>query len=171
MNYKLLFIIIPVCLIVLVIGADLYMPVLFSLLRRAAQVKMAEGLSRPYSSGSLSLMYVMVPDMETAKKLAKPLIQKKQAACVNIIPQVTSVYEWEGQIEESSELVMLIKTATHRVDEISTFIRENHPYDVAAALSIKIDNGNPPFLDWITKTVNSPADHHESSTRTEGDGQ
>merc|ERR1712154_483158 len=144
--------------VVLVIGTEVYMPILFSLLRRVAQTKMAEGVSRSYSSGSLSLMYVMVPDMETAKKLAKPLIQNKQAACVNIIPQVTSVYEWEGEIEESSELVMLIKTSTSRVEEISTFIRENHPYDVAAAISIKIDNGNPPFLDWIASTVSDKAE-------------
>ncbi|XP_012941683.1 divalent-cation tolerance protein CutA [Aplysia californica] len=147
------FLIASLAFVVLVIGADFYMPALLSFLRRVAQVKMAEGAARAYSSGSLSIVYVMVPDMETAKTLAKPLVQNKQVACINIIPHVTSIYEWEGQMEESSELVMLMKTATSKVDEISEFIRKNHPYDVAAVVSTKIDNGNPPFLDWISDTV------------------
>ena len=129
------------------------MPILFSILRRVAQGKMADITARSYMSGTLSLMYVTVPDIKTAKDLARPLIQKKQAACVNIIPQITSIYEWEGKIEEDNEVVMLIKTATSNIDEISTFIRKNHPYDVAAVISVKIDNGNPPFLDWVSNTV------------------
>merc|ERR1719483_284448 len=103
-------------------------------------------------------MYVTVPDIKTAKDLARPLIQKKQAACVNIIPQITSIYEWDGKIEEDNEVVMLIKTATSNVDEISTFIRKNHPNDVAAVISVKIDNGNPPFLDWVSNIVKEASD-------------
>jgi len=140
-------------LIVLSIGLETYMPLLFSVLRRVSKNKMADAAVRSYVSGSLSLMYVTVPDIQTGKKLARPLIEKKQAACVNIIPQITSVYEWEGKIEEDNEAVMLIKTATSNVDMISKYIREHHPYDVAAAISVKIDNGNPPFLDWVADTV------------------
>ncbi|XP_059149250.1 protein CutA homolog isoform X2 [Physella acuta] len=127
------------------------MPVLFAFLRRI--VAMAEGQVRPYTSGAASMAFVSVPNIEVAKKLASDIVKNKLAACVNIIPQVTSVYEWEGKINEDSELLLMIKTMTSKVEELSEFVRKNHPYEVAEVISAQIDKGNPPYLDWISKTV------------------
>lgn len=94
-----------------------------------------------------------VPDELLAKKLAHLIISKKLAACVNIIPKITSIYEWEGKINEDSEVLLMIKTMTSRVDELAKFVRENHPYSVAELISTPIDKGNPLYLKWIQETV------------------
>lgn len=91
--------------------------------------------------------------MEVAKKLAHGIISNKLAACVNIIPSVTSVYEWEGKIQEDNELLLMLKTQTGKVDDLSKFVRENHPYSVAEVISTPIENGNLPYLKWIHDTV------------------
>lgn len=112
--------------------------------------------SNAYSAGDSSICYVTTPNEETAKKIAKDLITSKRAACVNIIPNIQSIYEWEGQINEDTEYLLMIKTTTENVPDLTTFVRENHPYSVAEVISVKIENGNPPYLDWIAKTVKKP---------------
>ena len=104
-------------------------------------------------SGVFSAAFVTVPDMEVAEKLASGLVTSKLAACVNIIPGLTSVYEWEGKVEKDSELLLMIKTRTERVDELSAWVKANHPYDVCEVISTKIDNGNPPYLKWLGEVV------------------
>lgn len=115
---------------------------------------MSSTTSTAYVAGSNSIAYVTTPNEETSKKLAKELINRRLAACVNIIPRVISIYEWEGEVNEDEEQLLMIKTATEKVNELSEFVRQNHPYTVAEVISVKIDNGNPPYLDWVTKSVN-----------------
>ena len=85
-------------------------------------------------------------------------MKQKLAACVNIVPGVTSVYEWEGKIENDDEVLMMIKTRTSTVQTVSKFIRENHPYDVAEVISTSIEQGNPPYLEWLGKVLPPPTD-------------
>lgn len=93
------------------------------------------------------------PDEQVAKKLAHGIISNKLAACVNIIPRITSIYHWDGKINEDSEVLMMIKTKTSKVDELSIYVRENHPYSVAEVISLPIDNGNPLYLKWLQDSV------------------
>ncbi|CAO1425391.1 unnamed protein product [Diamesa serratosioi] len=106
-----------------------------------------------YQPGSASTCFVTAPDEETAKKIAHGLVSNKLAACVNIIPKITSIYEWEGKINEDTEVMLMIKTRSTKVDELTKYVTDNHPYDVAEVISLPIENGNPPYLDWISKTV------------------
>lgn len=129
---------------------------LFGLLSRrsiatATPFRMAEKAA--YVPGSNSIVYVTIADLDSAKILAHKIIDKNLAACVNIIPQLTSIYKWEGKINEDSELLLMIKTGTDKVDQLSKFVKENHSYSVPEVISIKIENGNADYLDWITKTV------------------
>lgn len=112
--------------------------------------------STPYTPGASSICYVTTPNEESAKKIAHNLVSNKLAACVNIIPGIQSIYEWEGRINEDTEHLLMIKTTTENVDDLSTFVRENHPYSVAEVISVKIENGNPPYLDWLQKSVKMP---------------
>lgn len=106
-----------------------------------------------YQPGTHSVAYVTTPSEEVAKKIAHGLVSKKLAACINIIPKVTSVYEWEGKINEDSEALMMIKTRSCRIDELTLFVKENHPYSVCEVISLPIENGNDPYLKWIGDTV------------------
>ncbi|XP_039453768.1 protein CutA homolog isoform X1 [Culex pipiens pallens] len=107
----------------------------------------------PYEPGQHSIAYVTTPDENSAKALARKLVERKLAACVNIIPGLTSVYEWEGKLNEDHETLLMIKTRTSRVDELAKFVRENHPYSVAEVISVPIENGNPPYLEWLSRSV------------------
>lgn len=111
-----------------------------------------------YQSGSSSVAFVTTPDRESARKLGRSIVELKLAACVNIVSQVESIYKWEGEISEDSEYLLMIKTRTSRIDDLSKFIRENHPYSVAEVIALPIQNGNPPYLDWIAQTVPTKAE-------------
>ncbi|CAH1272295.1 protein CutA homolog isoform X2 [Branchiostoma lanceolatum] len=107
----------------------------------------------PYTSGTHSACFVTVPDEEVGKKIARGLVQNKLAACVNIIPKIISVYEWEGKVEEDGELLLMIKTRTSKVAALTDFVRKNHPYDVPEVISTKLDQGNPAYMKWLGETV------------------
>lgn len=109
--------------------------------------------STSYVAGSASVAYVTAPDSSVAKTLAHGLINLKLAACINIIPSITSIYMWEGELNEDTEVLMMIKTNTSKIDDISKYIREHHPYKVAEVISVPIENGNAPYMDFLAKAL------------------
>lgn len=113
----------------------------------------AETNATVYSAGTHSVAYVTVPNEEVAKNLAHGLVRGKLAACVNIIPKITSIYEWKDEINEDSELLLMIKTRTSRVGELIQYVRSHHPYEVCEVISLPIENGNEPYLKWISDIV------------------
>ena len=100
-----------------------------------------------------SVAYVTVPNDTVAKKLARGLVENKLAACVNIIPQLISIYEWEGKIQEDPELLLMIKTRTEKIDALTKYVKDNHPYTVCEVISLPIQNGNGDYLKWIGEVV------------------
>lgn len=80
------------------------------------------------------LVYTTFPDEATARSIARALVERKLAACVNLLPGMTSVYAWEGAIEEAGEIVGIVKTRKERAEAVSAAIRELHPYDTPAIL-------------------------------------
>ena len=101
-----------------------------------------------------NVVYVTCPDMEVSKKLAGSLVENNLAACVNIIPKITSVYKWEGKINNDEEYLLVIKSKTDAFEKLSTFVKNNHPYDVPEIISLPIQNGLKDYLDWINNEVN-----------------
>uniref|UniRef100_A0A182MBZ6 Uncharacterized protein n=1 Tax=Anopheles culicifacies TaxID=139723 RepID=A0A182MBZ6_9DIPT len=85
----------------------------------------------PVPANEYSVAFVTVPDNKVAVNVARQLVEKSLVACVNIIPGLTSIYAWEGKINEDPEVLMMIKTRTSRVEELIRFVREIHPYSVA----------------------------------------
>jgi len=98
-------------------------------------------------------MYVIVlvtcPDEKTAGNLADIVLNKRLAACVNIIPGMTSKYWWKGKVEKSKEALMIIKTKESLVHGIEKTVKEKHPYDVPEVIAIPIRSGSKEYLGWI----------------------
>lgn len=89
------------------------------------------------------------PDLDIATKLAETLVQKKLAACVNILPGITSIYEWKGETETGSELLLLIKTSRKCYKKLEKSILDMHPYELPEIISVPISNGFQAYLGWI----------------------
>lgn len=99
-----------------------------------------------------------VPDRETALRLARSLVGARLAACVNVVPGLTSVYRWEGAVEESAEILLVIKTTTEALPSLSARIVAEHPYSVPEILALEPRHGHQPYLDWILASVGSRAE-------------
>lgn len=99
------------------------------------------------------LIYSTFGELENAKKVARGLISLKLGACVNLIPKAMSFYEWEGVLEESEELIMLIKTVRRCEERVMEFVCEHHDYDVPALISLDIAGGAPDYLLWARGQV------------------
>jgi periplasmic divalent cation tolerance protein len=96
-----------------------------------------------------SLIFCTCPDHSTASKLATDLVTAKLAACINILPAITSIYSWQGQIETTAEVLLMIKSDTKHYAALETLILQLHPYQVPEIIAISIDQGFPDYLHWI----------------------
>jgi periplasmic divalent cation tolerance protein len=93
------------------------------------------------------------PDKETAIRVANTLVSKRLAACVNILPKLTSVYHWQGQIEASEEHLLLIKSTRTAYDEVESAICETHPYELPEVVAVPLIAGLESYLAWIGDNV------------------
>ena len=91
-------------------------------------------------------------NIDIATQCAHALIEKKLAACVNILPAITSIYAWEGQIETAQEQLLLIKIPAENYLIIENLIKQTHPYDVPEIIALPIERGLPDYLQWITNS-------------------
>src|SRR5476651_740910 len=94
------------------------------------------------------LVVTNLPDRESAEKLAALLIERRLAACVNILAPCASVYRWQGEIQHDEEHP-LIKTVHHRYAELEASIRANHPYELPEIIAVRIAEGLPAYLQWV----------------------
>ncbi len=90
---------------------------------------------------------------EKGEGLAKLLVEKKLAACVNVVKGLRSFYWWKGKIEEDDEELLIIKTSRETYGELEKQIRENHPYTVPEIIALPIILGNPDYLAWIDESL------------------
>ncbi|MCG5540648.1 MULTISPECIES: divalent-cation tolerance protein CutA [unclassified Halorhodospira] len=89
------------------------------------------------------------PDEETARRLAGEVVEARLAACVNIVPGVTSVFYWEGEAQAETECLLVIKTSDFAYTRLEGMLVERHPYELPEVIAVGIDKGLAGFLDWI----------------------
>jgi periplasmic divalent cation tolerance protein len=97
------------------------------------------------------LVYTTYPSLVEAERIGKAVLEKRLAACVNILPGMISHYWWEGAIERGEEVVMIIKTRASRAEEVRAAVKEMHSYTVPAILVLPIEGGEPAYLDWLMR--------------------
>ena len=95
------------------------------------------------------VVFCTIDTIERAKQLALELVKNRLAACVNIIPRGTSIYEWKGEIVEDKEFLLIIKTKATLYSKLETKIKELHPYEVPEIVSLDLEEGSKDYLDWI----------------------
>jgi periplasmic divalent cation tolerance protein len=95
--------------------------------------------------------------LELAQEIAFALVQAHEAACVNIIPGIRSIYRWEGEICNDGEFLILIKSSAERFEAIRTRIRRSHTYQVPEVIAIPVTAGDPDYLSWLSSSIADPS--------------
>jgi periplasmic divalent cation tolerance protein len=90
---------------------------------------------------------------EDAERIARVLVERGLAACVNIVPGVTSVYRWQGRIEAEAERLLVIKTRAQRFEELRRELVALHPYELPEVIALPLAAGHAPYLDWLDASV------------------
>lgn len=103
----------------------------------------------------LHLVISSCPNRESAESLAQQLVTAHLAACVSILPGVTSIYHWQGALQQDSEVLLLIKTAQPQVQPLITQLQQLHPYEVPEIIALAADAVHPPYLHWVLQCTDS----------------
>jgi periplasmic divalent cation tolerance protein len=96
------------------------------------------------------LVLTNLPDRASAERLAELIVERRLAACVNILAPCRSVYRWKGAVQRDEEHPMLIKTTAERYGALEQALREAHPYELPEIIAVPIGGGLPAYLDWVT---------------------
>ena len=99
------------------------------------------------------VVLVTVPDEETGRVLALEVVEAGLAACGSLVPGLTSVYRWEGEIRRDPECLVIFKTSAARVSALRERVVEDHPYEVPEVLALPVVEGHLPYLEWVQGEV------------------
>lgn len=88
-----------------------------------------------------------------AQRLARLLVESELAACVQVLPRMTSIYRWQGKIERSGETLLLIKTTRAAYARLETAIIQNHPYETPEIIALPVEAGSAKYLNWLATSV------------------
>ena len=106
----------------------------------------------------LAVVLVTAPDLKTARALAKAALQARLIACANLIPKIESHYWWQGKIESSAEVLLILKTQKSKLAALERLILAKHPYDTPEFLVLPLSTGSKKYLDWLER-VGVPPSH------------
>jgi periplasmic divalent cation tolerance protein len=103
------------------------------------------------------VVLVTAPDQKTARELARAALAAHLVACVNLIPRLESHYWWQGKLETSREVLLVLKTTRPRLAHLEQLILGHHPYDTPEFIALPLVAGSRRYLDWVTTSCTSPA--------------
>ena len=100
-----------------------------------------------------SLVLTTVKNRTEAKRLSEKLVSEKLAACVSVLPNVSSTYRWSGELERARENLLLIKTSNKKLNRLISRIKELHSYEMPEVLVVPIERGTPEYLKWLEESL------------------
>lgn len=95
--------------------------------------------------------FCTVPDRVSGDRIARALVEERLAACVNLVPGLTSIYRWQGKLEQATECLLLIKTTADRFEELKQRVQALHPYELPEIIAVPITAGDSTYLNWLTE--------------------
>lgn len=113
-------------------------------------------LSRRSPALPLLVCFCTCPDATSAARLADALVGERLAACVNIVPGLRSVYRWQGRVERSDEVLLLIKTSQARLPALSARVLDLHPHELPEVVAVEVAGGLSAYLDWVAEQTSDP---------------
>jgi periplasmic divalent cation tolerance protein len=99
------------------------------------------------------IIFVTAPSEKIASQIGKMIISKKLAACVNIIPEIRSLYRWKNKICNDKEFLIIIKSSAKRFNELAVKIQKMHPYEIPEIISIPITKGSNSYMKWLSENI------------------
>lgn len=99
------------------------------------------------------LVSIAAPDGETARRLARLLVEERLAACVQIVDPIRSVYRWQGAVQEEPEALLLVKSSRDLVPRIGELLAREHPYELPELAAVPIQAGSPAYLSWLEQAL------------------
>jgi len=109
-------------------------------------------------SENIAVVLVTVPNVEVAYSIAKTIVKEKIAACVNVIPEIRSIYTWEEDVCDEPEALMIIKTRRQLFEKLKERVTELHPYDVPEIIALPLVDGIKDYLSWVLEVTQNPAE-------------
>lgn len=96
------------------------------------------------------MVYMTAANPSEAERIAQALVEERLAACVNVLPMISSVYRWQGRVERATEVALFAKTRADLVQKLTERVLALHSYECPCVVSLALDGGHPGFLSWIT---------------------
>lgn len=104
--------------------------------------------ARPFA-----IILVTAPDLKTARRLARAALKARVAACANLVPQIESHYWWQGKLEKSREVLLVIKTLRSKIATLEKLVLESHPYDTPEIVTLSLERATPRYLAWLQSSL------------------
>lgn len=138
--------------LLLILGMMMLTATLYPVLRMLG-IQIYAVLSGTYVAGHHSILLINCPTEQAAKDIGRHIMEKRMAACVNILPRTSTMYYWKGQIQDASEILLLVRTKTSQIQRLTEYVLAVHPYEIPEILSFPIEDGSMSYLKWMDEAI------------------